>query len=112
MEKKVNVNAIHFRADSKLVNFVEQKFERLQRVFGRMLEAEVTLKLQDTGGKIQEKIAEVRLHVPGGWLVDRKTGRTFETAIMASMDALKRQLIRHKERNTEGPTKHSDWVLD
>lgn len=99
---KVNVQSIHFNADAKLVEFIEKKLMRLDRYFdkNRSVEAEVRLKLQNTGGPIHEKIIEVKLQVPGGWMVDKKTGRTFESAITASADTLKRQLLRHKERSS------------
>lgn len=108
MEKKVNVNAVHFRADSKLIQFIEHKFERLGRLFDRVIDVDVHLKLQDTGSKIQEKITEIRVHLPGGWLVDRKTGRTFESAVNASVDTLKRQLVRQKERASSGRRRQVD----
>ncbi len=96
--KKISVQSVHFHADAKLVSFVEEKVQRLSRLFGRVTDAEVFLKLQDNGSKIQEKITEIRLRVPGGWLVDKKTSKTFEAAVSASVDTLKRQLVRHKER--------------
>ncbi len=95
---QISVKSLHFHADAKLLEFIEKKLGRLGRYFDRPVEAEVHLKLQDTGGKIHEKITEVKLHVPGGWLMDKKTGRTFEAAISASSDTLKRQLVRHKEK--------------
>lgn len=95
---QINVKSLHFHADAKLLAFIEKKLSRLGRYFDRPVEAEVHLKLQDTGSKIHEKITEVKLHVPGGWLMDKKTGRTFEAAITASSDTLKRQLVRHKEK--------------
>ena len=98
---KISVKALHFQADVKLISFIEQKLSRLGRFFDRPIEAEVFLKLQDTGSRIQEKITEVKLHVPGGWIMDKKTGRSFESAITASTDTLKRQLVRHKEKQTE-----------
>lgn len=99
---KVSVQSIHFQADAKLVEFIEKKIQRLTRYFdkNRSVEAEVHLKLQETGGPIHEKIIEVKLQVPGGWLIDKKTGRSFESAITASADTLKRQLLRHKERTS------------
>ena len=99
---KVNVQSIHFRADAKLVEFIEKKLTRLTRYFdkSRNVEAEVFLKLQDTGGPGHEKIIEVKLLLPGGWLIDKKTGKTFESAVTASTDTLKRQLLRHKERTS------------
>ena len=98
---KISVKALHFQADVKLISFIEQKLSRLGRFFDRPIEAEVFLKLQDTGSRVQEKITEVKLHVPGGWIMDKKTGRSFESAITASTDTLKRQLVRHKEKQTE-----------
>jgi putative sigma-54 modulation protein len=99
---KVSVQSIHFNADAKLVEFIEKKLSKLDRYFdkSRAIEAEVCLKLQDTGRQIQEKVIEVKLHVPGGWMIDKKTGQTFESAISASTDTLKRQLLRHKDRVT------------
>ena len=102
---KVSVQSIHFQADAKLVDFIEKKLTRLDRYFdkNRSVEAEVSLKLQDTGGPIHEKIIEIKLLLPGGWLIDKKTGRSFESAATASADTLKRQLLRHKERTSSIP---------
>ena len=99
---KVSVQSIHFHADAKLVEFIEKKIQRLDRYFdkNRSVEAEVFLKLQETGGAVHEKIIEVKLLLPGGWLIDKKTGRTFESAVTASTDTLKRQLLRHKEKTS------------
>jgi putative sigma-54 modulation protein len=94
----ISVKSVHFHADSKLVTHVEKKLSRLGRVFDRIVDVEVHLKLQDNGGRIQEKIAEIRMHVPGGWLMDKKTGKTFESAINASTETLRRQLSRYKEK--------------
>ena len=95
----ISVKSLHFRADQKLVTYIEKKMNRLGRYFERSeVEAEVQLKLQDNGGRVQDKITEIKLHVPGGWVMDRKTSKTFESAITASVDTLKRQLVRHKEK--------------
>ncbi len=100
----ISVRSVHFHADEKLLSYVDEKLSRLNRYFDRAVEAEVHLKLQDNGGPVHEKIAEVKIHVPGGWMMDKRSGRTFEAAITASADALKRQLTRHKERiNQRGP---------
>jgi len=94
----INVKAMHFHVDAKLLSHVEKKLSRLGKIYNRIEGIDVHLKLQDTGGKIQEKITEVHMHVPGGWLIDRKTGQSFESAINASTETLKRQLARYKEK--------------
>ena len=62
---KVSVQSIHFHADVKLVEFIEKKIQRLDRYFekNRTVEAEVFLKLQDTGGQVHEKIISTIQHV-------------------------------------------------
>lgn len=94
----ISVKSVHFHADAKLLTYVEKKVNRLSKLFGRIEDVEVHLKLEDNGGRIQEKITEIRMHVPGGWLMDKKTSKTFEAAIDASVDTLKRQLVRYKEK--------------
>ena len=98
----ISIKSVHFHADQKLVTYIEKKVSRLNRYFDRNhVEAEVHLKLQDNGGRVQDKITEVKLHVPGGWMMDKKTSKTFESAISASVGTLKRQLMRHKEKMSE-----------
>jgi len=97
----ISIKAVHFHADQKLISYIEKKVSRLNRYFDRNVKAEVHLKLQDNGGRVQDKITEVRLHVPGGWVMDKKTSKTFESAINASVDTLKRQLVRHKEKTND-----------
>jgi putative sigma-54 modulation protein len=99
----ISVKSVHFHADAKLLTYVQQKVNRLSKLFGRIEDVEVHLKLQDNGGRIQEKITEIRMHVPGGWLMDKKTGKTFESALNASVDTLKRQLVRYKEKLSDHP---------
>lgn len=96
----ISVKSVHFHADSKLQAYVEQKLSRLGKMFDRIVNVEVHLKLQDNGARVQDKIAEIRIHVPGGWLMDKKTGKTFESAVTSSVDTLKRQLTRYKEKLT------------
>ncbi|MDX2279813.1 MAG: ribosome-associated translation inhibitor RaiA [Saprospiraceae bacterium] len=95
---KIQVKSVHFHADSKLLAFIEEKISRLNRYFEHTLEAEVHLKLQDTGARVREKIAEIRLKVPGSVLVYKKSGKSFEVAVHAAADNLKRQLVQFKER--------------
>jgi putative sigma-54 modulation protein len=97
---KIVVKSVDFHADTKLVTYIEQKLSRLNRYFERSIQADVHLKLQDTGGRVREKLVEIRLNIPGNALMDKRSGKTFESAAMASIEGLKRQLLRHKEKVT------------
>lgn len=95
----ISVQAVHFNVDSKLTAFIEKRLQRLQKFFDRNdVKIEVSLKLQDTGGMIKQKVTEIHLHLPGGWLVDKKADQSFESAIVASIETLRRQLVRRKEK--------------
>lgn len=97
---KVYTESNHFTADQKLIDFIETKLSKLDTFFDRIIEARVNLKLENSG-QIKDKIAEVRISVPGDVLVAKHTDRTFEAAIDKITDVLKRQLIKYKERMRE-----------
>lgn len=94
---KVHTEANHFNADDKLISFIERKLGKLDTFFDRIIEARVNLKLENSG-QVKDKVAEVRLSVPGDVLVAKETDRTFEAAVDKLVDVLKRQLIRYKDR--------------
>jgi putative sigma-54 modulation protein len=97
---KIRVKSMHFHVDNKLVDYIEKKLNRLDRFFDRVVDAEVILKLQDTGSKVREKIVEIHIQVPGGVLLDKKVGRTFEAAVDVSVESIKRRLVKFKEKSS------------
>ena len=70
---------------------------KLTQFFDRIVSADVILKLENSG-QVKDKIVEVKINLPGGVLYAKETNKTFEASIDAAVDALRRQLIRHKER--------------
>ena len=94
---KVQTQAVHFSADSKLLAFIERKLSKLDQFFDRIVSAKVVLKLENSG-KIKDKIAEIRLEIPGSILFVKETSKSFEACIDVAIDSLKRQLIKYKER--------------
>lgn len=93
----VRTQSLHFDADQKLIDFVMKKVNKLGTFFDQIISADVTLRLEKNG-KVQDKVAEVKIHVPGNTLVARETNRTFEASVEFAVDAIRRQLIRHKEK--------------
>ncbi|MCS6929348.1 MAG: ribosome-associated translation inhibitor RaiA [Saprospiraceae bacterium] len=90
----INVRTLHCQADERLVNYIHTKIQRLRKIYHRIEGIDVRLIEEKKG----DKVAEVQMHVPGGWLVDRKKATTFESAVNASIDTLRRQLARYKEK--------------
>ncbi|PSR13717.1 MAG: ribosome-associated translation inhibitor RaiA [Bacteroidetes bacterium] len=97
---KVYTEAIHFVADDKLIEFIERKLGKLDTFFDRIIEARVNLKLENSG-QVRDKVAEIRIAVPGDVLIAKESEKTFEAAIDKLTDVLKRQLIKYKERTRE-----------
>jgi len=96
---KVHTESVQFKADRKLLDFVEQRLGKMQHFFDRIIDAQVVLKLENSG-QIKDKIAEVRLHVPGDTLVAKAKNKTFEASVDRATASLKRQLKRYKERQS------------
>lgn len=93
----VKINAVKFRADEKLLSFVDEKVSKLDRHIPNALEAEVTLKV-DKPESENNKQAEIRLVIKGNDLFASKQADTFEEAVMLSIDALKPQIEKIKDK--------------
>ncbi|MEO1517373.1 MAG: ribosome-associated translation inhibitor RaiA [Bacteroidota bacterium] len=94
---KVNTKSVHFTADHKLITFIEHKLHKLEQYFDRIVQADVSLKLENSG-KIRDKIVEIRLFIPGNTLFIKESSKKFELSTDLAVASLKRQLIRYKDR--------------
>jgi len=97
MNMKVNITSVHFKTDTKLENFIEKKVEKLSGLYEGVIGTEVTLKLDKTETR-ENKIAEIRMQIPGYDLYAKKQSKTFEEAADTAIDALKKQLEKYKGR--------------
>ena len=93
----IQIQSVKFDADQKLLDFVQHKVGKLDRKIDNSTGAEVTLKL-DKDDSAGNKVAIVRLSVPGHELVAERRSRSFEESVDLCVDALKRQIERYKER--------------
>ncbi len=94
---KIHMTAVHFDADQKLIDYIEKKASKLNQFFDRIIDAQVFLKLENSG-QVRDKIVEMKLMVPGDTLIATEVSKSFEAATDAVVDNMKRQLSKHKER--------------
>lgn len=94
---KINISSVHFTADQKLLDFINQKVNKLVHLYDDIISCEVILRL-DANDQLGNKITEIKMVLPGGELFAKKQCKTFEEAIDQSIDALKRQIDKHKEK--------------
>ena len=93
---KVNITSVHFKADKKLEDFIEKKVNKLSNTYEGVLGTNVTLKLDNAESK-ENKITEIKVNLRGQHLFVKKQSKTFEEATDVAVEALRRQLTRHKE---------------
>lgn len=94
---KININAVHFKTDKKLDDFIQDKVDKLDQYFDGIIGSEVILKLEQ-GEAVDNKIVEIRLIIPGNDLFAKKQSKSFEEGIDAAVDALRKQLSKYKEK--------------
>ena len=88
---------MHFDADKKLVDFVNERVNKLGTYFDHIVSGEVHLKLGSASDN-ENKIAEIKINVPGRELFAKKHSKSFEESTDLCLDALKRQVQKHKEK--------------
>ena len=88
---------MHFRTDKKLDDFILERVEKLTGLYDGIIGSEVTLRVENTEAP-DNKIAEIRLLIRGNDLFAKKQSTSFEEATDTAVDALRKQLSKHKEK--------------
>ena len=93
----IKINSVHFKADKKLESFIMEKLQKIPPLFEGIIASEVILKLEnsETG---ENKLVEIRLIIRGYDLFAKKLSTTFEEATDKAVEALRKQLMRHKDK--------------
>ena len=97
---KVQVQAVNFNIDRKLVELIEEKTNTLTRFYDNIIGAEVFLKVQKTSER-ENKILELKVAIPGKDKLVKKTSNTFEDALLQAVSSMKNSLKRLKEKQRE-----------
>lgn len=93
----IKINSVHFDADKKLLKFVNDKINKLVKFYESIIGAEVFLRLENTQ-EMENKVAEIKIIISGNDLFAKKQSKTFEEAIDNAVEALRQQIIKHKDK--------------
>ncbi len=93
----LNIDSVHFDADKKLIDFIEKKLDKLSKKQNNILGADIKLRLDNTSDT-KNKIAEIKIKIPGEDFFAKKQSKTFEESIDTSVSAIEKQLIRYKDK--------------
>ena len=96
----LRIQTVHFNADKKLIEFIEKKLTKIEKMWDAIQAFEVTLKI-DKDEASANKVVDIKVIVPGADIVSRKQSPTFEEAVDLLIDVLQRQVIKAKEKKKE-----------
>ena len=94
----VNIQTVHFDADSKLVSYVEKKLSKLAQFHDRITKVDVYLKLDNVVHNIKDKVAEIKVHIPRYEFFVKQSSKSFEESFDTALDAVITQMKRKKDK--------------
>lgn len=94
----VQIQTVHFDADSKLLDYVNKKIMKLDTFHDHIIDVEVYLKLDNVAHNIKDKIAEIKVHVPKHSYFVKQCTKTFEESFDKALDSMATQLKKQKEK--------------
>ncbi len=95
---KLIVHSVNVEAWDSLKEYAERKFEKLEQYSDKIVSIDIYFKSENTAEKNQSKVVDVEVALPGDNIIVKKTGQTFEECVDLSIDTLKRQIIKKKEK--------------
>ncbi len=93
----INIQSVHFTADRKLLDFVNEKVEKLNTFYDGIITSEITLRL-DKSSTSDNKIAEIKMLGKGHEFFAKKQCETFEEATDLACEALRTQIKKYKDK--------------
>jgi len=93
-----HIQAVNFDADSKLIDNIEKKINKLNHFHDKITNIDIYLKLDNVVHNIKDKIVEIKVHIPKHEFFVKHSCKTFEESFEAAMSAVISQIKRNKER--------------
>lgn len=94
----VQIQTVHFDADSKLIEHVNAKIEKLKTFHDKIIGADVYLKLDNMSHQVRDKVAEIKVYVPGHSYFVKHQSKNFEESFNLAFDSLVSQVKRQKQK--------------
>jgi putative sigma-54 modulation protein len=94
----VNIQTVHFDADTKLVSYIEKKVSKLSQYHDRITKVDVYLKLDNIVHNIKDKVAEIKVLIPRHEFFVKQSSKSFEESFDSALDSVITQIKRKKEK--------------
>lgn len=93
----VQYQYVHMPESESLNDIVDRHLDKLANQYQFLIRSQVTFKLENTHDKTN-KICEIELSAPGPRLFAKSIEDNFEKAAVKTIDELKKQLKKRKEK--------------
>jgi putative sigma-54 modulation protein len=94
----VNIQTVHFNADSRLTEYVQKKLIKLNTFHDRIIKVDVFLKLDNIVHTIKDKVAEIRVHIPRQHFFVKCSSKSFEESFDNAFESLVNQIKKKKDK--------------
>lgn len=94
----INIQTVHFDADTKLIDHVNKKIQKLKSFNDRIHQVDVFLKLDNVVHQIKDKIAEIKVAVPRKQFFVKQSSKSFEESFDTALDSVIAQIKKQKEK--------------
>jgi ribosome hibernation promoting factor len=100
---KINIHAVHFNADVKLMNYVTKKLNKLNTFQSGIISIDVFLKLDNVAHAIKDKVVEISVWIPQHQFFVKHCCKSFEECFDSALAALVTQIKKKKSKNFNNP---------
>ena len=94
----VNIQSVHFDADTKLLDHVNRKIAKIGSHHDKIMNVDVFLKLDNVIHQIKDKVAEIRVQIPKHEIFVKQSTKSFEESFDMALDAVLIQIKKVKEK--------------
>jgi len=94
----VQIQAVHFEADNRLLDHVNRKIEKLNTFHDKIIGVEVYLVLDNIVHNIKDKVAEIKVYVPKHSFFVKHQSKTFEESFDLAFDSMVNRIKRQKQK--------------
>jgi putative sigma-54 modulation protein len=94
----IKIHSVRFDADEKLLGFVEERTGKLEVYYDDIIGVEVFLRLDKDTADRENKLVEIKLDIAGSTLFSKKQCKSFEEATDLAIEAIKKQLLKYKDK--------------
>lgn len=96
---KLRIQSINFDATTGLESYINKKTSKIEKFFEEIQNVEVYLKVVKPESATNKEV-EMKISIPNVDFFASKTCDTFEEAVDLTIEALEKQIRKHKEKST------------